>query len=155
MALSKDVGIASRLDGQQGLFAKTDIVENTVLLTYDGPILDHPTRLSIQIDENKHIEGTDDSNAFLNHSCYANAYVDWNALCMRAKREIPGGEEITCNYFTTDDELHEPFRCTCGSAECKGEIKGFRYLTAKEQRELEPWLPPFLRRKLPSSKINP
>jgi hypothetical protein len=132
---------------EKSLFAEADIVESTVLLTYDGPILNHPTRLSIQIDDDKHIEGTDDSNAFLNHNYDANAYVDWRAPCLCAKRNIARGEEITCNCFTTDFELREPLFCTCGSPACKGEIKGFWYLTPEEQRELRPWLPPFLQRK--------
>ncbi len=151
--MSEETGIAVRSDGQQGLFAKRDIAEGAVLLAYDGRVLDHFTRLSIQIDDNRHIEGTDESNSFLNHSCDANAYVDWNALCLRANRNISRGEEITCNYFTTDYELHETFLCTCGSPECKSEIKGFWYLTAEEQREVEPRLPPFLQRKLHLPKI--
>jgi hypothetical protein len=148
MALSKKVNIAKRSDGQKALFASADIDQDEVLLTYDGPILDHPTRLSIQIDDNKHIEGTDKSNAYLNHSCDANAYVDWDGRCLRAKRNILAVEEITCNYFTTDYELHEQFICRCGSPKCKEEIKGFKHLTREEQLELEPWLPPFLKRKL-------
>jgi len=146
MALSANVAVRSKRDDGRGLFALSAIAQGEVLLTYDGPILDHPTRLSIQIDDSKHIEGTDDSNAYLNHSCDANAFVDWSALCLRAKRGISISEEITCNYCTTDFELHEGFRCRCSSANCKGEIRGFRYLSAQEQEELRPWLSPFLLR---------
>ena len=147
MARSAKIVVSARTDGQKGLFALQDIAENEVLLTYDGPAMDHPTRLSIQIDDDRHIEGTKDSNAFLNHSCDPSAYVDWNKLCLRARRPILSGEEITCNYFTTDYELHETFACKCGSPKCKGEIRGFKYLSKDEQRELEPWLPPFLKQK--------
>ena len=155
MALSPKIVIASKPGGQRGLFSRENITEDEIVLTYDGLVLDHPTRLSIQIDENRHIEGTDASNSFLNHSCDANAYVDWNALCLRAKRDISSGEEVTCNYFTTDYELHEMFFCNCGSPACKGEIKGFRYLNPEEQQELKPWLPPFLLRKLHEAEIDP
>jgi SET domain-containing protein len=148
MALSKNIRVALRPNGQKGLFAAADVAEGTVLLTYDGPIISRPTRLSIQIDDDRHIEGTDDSNSFLNHSCDANAYVDWNALCLRAKRPIARGEEVTCNYFTTDYELHESFFCSCGSPSCKREIRGFRYLSSEEQQQLSPWLPRFLLSKL-------
>ncbi len=148
MALSARIIASTKSNGQRGLFSTAVLAPEEVLLTYDGPVLDHPTRLSIQIDDNKHIEGTGDSNAFLNHSCEPNAYVDWKDLCLRAKRKIAAGEEITCSYFTTDYDLQEKFVCTCGSRTCKGEIKGFKYLTKEEQRELEPWLLPFLRRKL-------
>lgn len=147
MALSDKIVVATRLNGQRGLFSTSDIVQEEILLTNDGPVLALPTRLSIQVDENMHIEGTDDSNAFLNHSCDPNAYVDWKSLCLRARRNIAASEEITCNYLTTDYEFHEKFICTCGSLKCKGEIKGFKYLTKEDQLELEPWLPPFLKRK--------
>jgi hypothetical protein len=148
MALSGKVIASTRRDSQRGLFASADIDLGDVLLTYDGPLLDHPTRLSIQIDDDKHIEGTDDSNAFLNHSCDPNAYVDWKNRCLKAKRKIASGEEITCNYLTTDYEIHSVFRCTCGSPRCKGIIRGFKYLSSEEKHELEPWLPPFLKRKM-------
>jgi SET domain len=131
------------------LFAAQDVEPEEILITYDGPIIDHPTRLSIQIDDDKHIEGTEDSNACLNHSCEPNAYVDWDDVCLRARSAIPAGVEITCDYFTTDYEIHSPFPCSCGSARCKGEVRGFKYLTAAERLEREPWLPPFLKRKPP------
>jgi hypothetical protein len=149
MSLSSKVILSTRPDLQKGLFTTADVARGEILLTYDGPRLNHPTRLSIQIDDNTHVEGTDDSNAYLNHSCEPNAYVDWGALCLRAMRDIASDEEITCNYHTTDYELHGVFQCACGSQRCKGVIRGFKYLSPDEQRELEPWLPPFLKRKIP------
>jgi hypothetical protein len=146
--LSRKVAQGFRQDGQKGLFAIAEAQHNEVLISYDGPVIDHATRYSIQIDDHKHIEGTEESNVFLNHSCAPNAYVDWNGPCLRALRDLKAGEEITCNYLTTDYELHDKFLCTCGSASCYGEIKGFKYLTRHQQLELEPFLPPFMKRKL-------
>ena len=146
--LSRKAAQCLRKDGQKGLFAIADVRKNEVLITYDGPIIDHATRYSIQIDDHKHIEGTEESNAFLNHSCAPNAYVDWSGVSLRALRDLQAGEEITCNYLTTDYELHEKFLCTCGSPSCYGEIKGFKYLTRRQQLGLEPFLPSFMKRKL-------
>lgn len=148
MTRSSKVVIGTRPDGERGLFAGEPIAEGEVILTYDGPLLDHPTRLSIQVDNDLHIEGTDDSNKFLNHSCDPRAYVDWKGLCLRARVAIPRGVEITVNYLTTDDRIHAPFTCRCGSTVCKGRIRGFHFLSADEQRALEPWLPPFLKSRL-------
>ena len=145
--LSNKLAIAFRKDGQKGVFAKENIAPDEVLITYDGPVIDHPTRFSIQIDENKHIEGTEDSNAFLNHSCSPNAYVDWNRLCLRALRAIEPGEEITCNYLTTDYDLHEKFHCRCGCVDCYGEITGYKYLTPEQQTKLDPFVAPFMKRR--------
>jgi len=53
MALSPKVGPSLRPDGQKCLRANAEISENEILISYDGPIIDHPTRYSIQIDDNK------------------------------------------------------------------------------------------------------
>jgi len=148
MALSSKIAIRLRTDGQRGLFAIQDVKAGDILVTYDGPIIDCPTRYSIQIDEDKHIEGTEESNAFLNHSCSPNAYVDWNGVCLRALRDIMAGEEVTCNYLTTDWELHEKFVCRCGAPNCYGAIRGLKYLSPQQQFQLRPFLPPFMRRKI-------
>jgi hypothetical protein len=148
MALSVKVGPWVRPDGQKCLSANANISKNEILITYDGPIIDHPTRYSIQIDDDKHIEGTAESNAYLNHSCAPNAYVDWSGVCLRALRNIACGEEITCNYLTTDWELHERFVCHCAAPHCYGELKGLKYLAREEQRELLRFLPDFMRRKI-------
>ena len=148
MALSPKIGQSLRTDGQKCLRANADISGNEILITYDGPIIDHPTRYSIQIDDDRHIEGTAESNAYLNHSCAPNAYVDWSGVYLRALREIARGEEITCNYLTTDWELHEKFVCHCGAAQCYGELKGLKYLARDEQRKLIPFLPEFMKRKI-------
>jgi len=148
MALLPKIGPSLRADGQKCLRANADISGNEILITYDGPIIDHPTRYSIQVDDDKHIEGTTESNACLNHSCAANAYVDWSGLYLRALRDITRGEEITCNYLTTDWELHEKFVCHCGAPECYGELKGLKYLAREEQRKLLRFLPGFMKRKI-------
>ena len=148
MALLPKVRPSVRPDGQKCLVANAEISENEILITYDGPIIDHPTRYSIQIDDHKHIEGTPESNAYLNHSCAPNACVDWSGVYLRALRNIAAGEEITCNYLTTDWELHEKFVCHCGAPHCYGELKGLKYLPRNEQKKLLRFLPDFMRRKV-------
>lgn len=149
MSLANGVAMQLRPDKQRGLFVTRSVRKDEILITYDGPITDRPTRYSIQIDDNHHIEGTPESNAFLNHSCAPNTYVDWKGMFLRALRDIEAGEELTCNYLTTDWELHEKFVCNCAAPNCYGEVKGFRYLSPEQQRALEPFLPEFMRRKIP------
>ncbi len=148
MALSPKVKLGVRPDGQKGLFVTAAARRDEVLIVYDGPVIDHPTRYSVQIDENRHIEGTEESNAYLNHSCAPNTYVDWNGVCLLALRDLQGGEELTCNYLTTDYEIHERFICRCGAPECYGEIKGFKYLSRPEQLKLASYIPAFMKRKV-------
>ncbi|MFO7711466.1 MAG: SET domain-containing protein-lysine N-methyltransferase [Candidatus Woesearchaeota archaeon] len=75
-----------------------------------------------------------------------NGYIDFDDLAYRAKRPIRKGEELTFNYLTTEWDLAEKFNCDCGSNNCYEEIKGFKYLTLNQKKELEP--SPFLKKKL-------
>jgi len=57
-----------------------------------------------------------------NHSCDANTRMA--GLNMIATREIATGEELTLDYGLFLDKEMEPFQCQCGSAQCRGIIKG-------------------------------
>jgi SET domain-containing protein len=149
MSLANGVAMQVRPDKQRGLFVTRPVRKAEVLITYDGPIIDHATRYSVQISDHLHIEGTPESNACLNHSCVPNTYVDWKGVFLQALRDIAAGEELTCNYMTTDWELHQKFVCTCGTPTCYGEVKGFKYLSREQQRALEPFPPEFMRREVP------
>lgn len=148
MSLANGVAVQLRPDHQRGLFVLRPVRKDDILITYDGPIIDHSTRYSIQIDDHLHIDGTSDSNACLNHSCAPNTCVDWNGVVLRALRDIDTGEELTCNYLTTDWELHEKFVCRCGALNCYGELRGFKYLSPEQQQVLEPFVPEFMRKRM-------
>jgi hypothetical protein len=146
---SDKVVVGQRPDGSKGLFARAGILRDEILIDFRGsPVLDHPTRISLQIDEDKHIEGSEETNAFLNHSCDPTAYYDYSGVYLRARRDIAAGEEVTVNYNAGDWDLHEKFTCRCGSPGCIGEVKGFRHLSLDERLKLAPLLAPYLRRKL-------
>jgi len=57
-----------------------------------------------------------------NHSCDANTRMA--GLNMIATRDIATGEELTLDYALFLDKEMEPFQCQCGSAQCRGIIKG-------------------------------
>ncbi len=57
-----------------------------------------------------------------NHSCDAN--TAYKGLNVYATRDIKKGEELTLNYALFLDEHMEPFMCTCGSENCRGQITG-------------------------------
>lgn len=134
MSLANGIAVRFRPENHHGLFALRYLLKNEILITYDGPMIDHATRYSIQIDDGWHIDGTPDSNSYLNHSCSPNTCVDWDGVFLRALRDIEAGEELTCNYMTTDWELHEKFVCTCGAPNCYGELKSFKYLSRSSNR---------------------
>lgn len=57
-----------------------------------------------------------------NHSCSANTAFD--GLNVIATQNIKIGEELTLDYASFLDENMEPFKCQCGSPNCRGLITG-------------------------------
>jgi D-alanine-D-alanine ligase len=58
----------------------------------------------------------------MNHSCDPN--MEYVGLNLYARRAIARGEELTLDYGTFCGEDMEPFPCRCGSAVCRGLIRG-------------------------------
>jgi len=57
-----------------------------------------------------------------NHHCDAN--TNYDGLNVIAVRNIEAGEELTLDYADFLDEHMMPFRCQCGSKNCRGRIEG-------------------------------
>jgi D-alanine-D-alanine ligase len=57
-----------------------------------------------------------------NHSCDPNTVFE--GLNVVALRNIRRGEELTLDYSLACDDTMIPFECSCGSANCRGEIRG-------------------------------
>jgi hypothetical protein len=135
------------------LFAARDIAAGTTVLLIEGTLQRHPTRYSIQLDVDVHIEadGTlPDAEMrrmhpwrFLNHSCDPNATVQARALV--ALRPIAAGEQITFDYTTTEGSMTEPFDCLCGASGCVGTVRGFLHLLPAQQQARRERLAPHLR----------
>jgi len=130
------------------------IAEGEVALVVDGVTTDKPSRYSIQVGEQEHVdlpEGLDPARAagaypwqFLNHSCAPNARLVGRSLV--AAREIAVGDEVTFDYNTTEYDMAEPFACRCGARGCGGRrIAGFRHLSPAKRRALRPYLSDALR----------
>jgi SET domain len=136
-------------NGKKGLLALVSIDRNEILIDLNGEgTLLSPTRRSLQIGETRHVFGREETVGYLNHSCEPNSFLDFSCLCVRALRNIPGGEELNVNYAATEYEMHDGFRCDCGSKTCLGMIRGFKFLTPDQQLELKPYLAPYLLKKL-------
>jgi hypothetical protein len=136
-------------NGRKGLFAVVSIAKDEILIDLnEEETLSSPTRRSLQIGEAKHALGSEETVGYLNHSCEPNVFLDFNCLCVRALKDIRAGEEVKINYAATEYEMHDSFRCDCGSPACLRIIRGFKFLTRNEQLRLKPYLAPYLLRKL-------
>jgi hypothetical protein len=141
----------------EGVFALRALSQGDRILEIEGEPVPAPTRHSIQLNLDLHIEctttiGADEMRVrfpwrFLNHCCEPNASVLGRTLV--ARRAIAAGEEITFDYTTTEAAMAEPFRCGCGAARCLGEVRGFLALTPDEQRARTGFVAPHLKAFLP------
>jgi hypothetical protein len=131
-------------DGIKGVFAKEDIPVDSVI-KLEGVVSGYPTKYSIQLDQDKHLNLPTDKNiiddpdffwTYLNHSCQPNGYIDTVELTFRPLRKISKGEECTFNYLTTEYEMAVPFACHCGAVKCFGFIQGYKHLSVEQKEEL-------------------
>jgi hypothetical protein len=136
-------------NGRKGLLALVSIDRNEILIDLNGEnTFLSPTRRSLQVGERRHVFGRDETVGYVNHSCEPNSFLDFGCLCVRALRDIQRGEEVKINYAATEYEMHNSFRCDCGSSVCLGMIRGFKFLTRDQRLELKPYLAPYLLKKL-------
>lgn len=132
----------------RGIFAMNPIDQGEALITFEGKIVNHPTKTTLQIDDGKHLEGPGENDDFLNHSCTPNAYIDFTRCSLCALCAIPQGMEVTFNYLTTEWDMANKFTCQCEASHCVGFVRGFKYLTLEQRKAIEHLLSPFLHRKL-------
>ncbi|MSU34443.1 MAG: SET domain-containing protein-lysine N-methyltransferase [Pedosphaera sp.] len=159
---ASSVGIV-RAASEYRLVAILPFVAGDRLFQVEGELTSHPSRNSIQVGENQHIDlGVGHTQEeildryfwrFMNHSCEPNVVVRGRAVL--ACRDIEAWEDITFDYNTTEYDMAEPFECRCGSPICRGRIQGFKYLSEADQRRLEPFLPPHFRVYLRATSTRP
>ncbi len=86
----------------------------------------------------------------LNHSCNPNCYIDFENLNLIALKDIKKGDELSFNYNTSEYDLIDQgcsFECRCGSENCIKEIKGFKFLSEGEKKEIIEFASPYIKRK--------
>lgn len=135
--------------GEQGIFARQDITKDSLLFSYNDWIRDEQTgwitltpeeitRLPLEQKnlflrygydtEFGSIIGPTNINHvlhisnFMNHSCDPNMQYDYDDNII-AKRDIKTGEELNIDYGTFIVNVDQDFVCSCGSANCRGQIK--------------------------------
>ena len=91
------------VQGSKALVVAVDFGPNQVVRTLQGKILANPTRTSICIGPNKHIE--DRFGSVVNHSCIPSARVVAESVV--TNRTLFPGDEVTIDYRRTEHEwLH-------------------------------------------------
>lgn len=141
----------SLIEGQ-GLFAKEKLSEGEIVVVMGGQVLsDNEFRAlkllkysAAAIGEGLHIlMDTPNPAEYGNHSCDQNTWMA-DEVTTVARRDIAAGEEVTIDYalFTASEDCS--MRCNCGSAPCRGMIRGEDWRLPELQERYAGRFTPFL-----------
>jgi hypothetical protein len=131
---------------QRTVRAARPFAPGELLLLLRGSLVAQPTRHTIQVDDDQHLEGEPTVLwRYVQHSCAPNAAIRDRELLAIA--EIAAGDEITFDYETTEWDMASPFACACGAPACRGIVRGFRHLDAGARAALAPRAAPHLLRR--------
>lgn len=140
--------LIDRANDQLGVYARDHLPVGTAILFVDGQATTRPTRHSVQVGIDEHIDVPPDAGEhdapwrYLNHSCDPVAVLHGRVLV--ALRDIPRGDPVTFDYDGNEWDMAAPFACGCGAANCRGWIRGFRHLGDLQRLRLLPRLSPHL-----------
>jgi SET domain-containing protein len=129
----------------KGVYAVTDLAEGETLIEYVGEVITweealrrHPHdptdpnhTFYFHIDEEHVIDANvgGNSSRWINHSCKPNceAEVEDGRVFIRARKNIPAGQELFYDYGLVIDEPHtrkllKQYPCWCGAKKCRGTL---------------------------------
>jgi hypothetical protein len=121
-------------DVGKGVFVTGDFAAGEELLRFRGRVIDFAASVAkgerecdaFQIGPDRYLD-LEAPGVLVNHSCDPNAGVR-DDLRLVALRDLEAGEEIRYDYSTTMDEDRWELVCRCGSPQCRGVIRDFKWL---------------------------
>ncbi len=149
--------------GERGVFASAFIRAGELIAIWGGEELSREElehlpasskRYSLQVDEDTYLVSVHEVHEadLINHSCDPNS-----GLCgprtLFAFRDIEEGEEICYDYAMSDGSVYDEFTCSCGSAKCRGEIRGSDWLRWDLRLRYGQMFSPYLLRRMEMLEI--
>jgi|AP95_1055475.scaffolds.fasta_scaffold131273_1 hypothetical protein len=118
------------IENTKGVITTIDVDKDSVVYEFKGTYILEPTRTSIQVDSNNHVE--DELGQYVNHNCNPNIKVvkEDEMIKLISIKNIKKDTEITFDYNSTEYKLSNPFECNCHGKL----IKGSYYSSSKECR---------------------
>ncbi|HEX4044098.1 MAG TPA: SET domain-containing protein [Gammaproteobacteria bacterium] len=110
-----------------GVFTTKPVKKGHLLFKLTGKILTAPTRTSVEIGKNRHVENA--IAQYVNHSCAPTAKVVKKNREFVSVRDIEKGEEITFDYNKNESVLASPFKCRC----CHKKVIGRKAMALKKK----------------------
>ncbi|MCE1253535.1 MAG: SET domain-containing protein [Anaerolineae bacterium] len=144
--------------GGYGIFARASFKKDEVIIAWGGLIVNSEKLLSLseykrihslQIEEDLfEVPFTDDDPAdMVNHSCDPNAGIS-GQIVLVAYRDIQPGEEICFDYAMSDSNPYDEFNCQCGSALCRGKVRGDDWKRPELQERYHGYFSTYLQRRI-------
>lgn len=154
---SDDVWVQQTEGRGQGVFAARDFVQGeTVVVSHQEEVLPDRTIHSLQMDFDLHIQ-LDEPGRLINHCCNPNTGVRNNELGAYdfvALVDIPKGHEITFDYETTEYISIAIPLCQCGSPDCRGRTRGFKFLPSEIQERYGEFIADYLKPSLSANNLH-
>ncbi len=129
-------------DGHRSLRARVDFNRGDTILEVRGDVVHVPSRYSIQVGTNEHVEPglvPDDLNGyddylwpFLNHGFEPNSMMEGRQLL--AIVDIAAGDEVTFNYNANEWDMATPFKCMVTGRS----VTGHKHLSPEQRARIAP-----------------
>jgi hypothetical protein len=118
--------------GFRSLFSKKSFEANEVVIGFMArATYEKPNYLTVQINDDVHIELFPECLECINHSCDPNCFFDTTLMELVTVKPIAAGEEFSFFYPSAEWDMDRPFACQCGSKQCIGKIQGAKHLSAE------------------------
>jgi hypothetical protein len=144
--------------GGFGVYAIETVAAGEVVSAWGGYIVDReqleklPHEIqqhTVQIEEGLYsatIGGAETAD-FINHSCDPNLGLR-GQITLVALRDIEAGEEVCFDYAMTDCTPYDEFECCCGTAACRGTVRGDDWKLPELWARYAGYFSPYLQRRI-------
>ena len=144
--------------GGFGVYAIEQVSAGEVVSVWGGYIVDtaqlerlpHEIQQhTVQIEEGLYsatIGGAETAD-FINHSCDPNLGLR-GQITLVALRDIEVGEEVCFDYAMTDCTPYDEFECRCGTAACRGTVRGDDWKLPELWAKYAGYFSPYLQRRI-------
>ncbi|CAG0934214.1 hypothetical protein TFLX_03400 [Thermoflexales bacterium] len=144
--------------GGFGVYALETVAAGEIVSVWGGYIvtaaqletLSHEVQQhTVQIEEGLYSAtiGGAESADFINHSCDPNLGLR-GQITLVALRDIEAGEEVCFDYAMTDCTPYDEFECRCGSANCRGTVRGEDWKLPELWAKYAGYFSPYLQRRI-------
>jgi uncharacterized protein len=144
--------------GGFGVYAIDAVAAGEIVSVWGGYIVDagqletlpHEVQQhTVQIEEGLYLAtiGGAESADFINHSCDPNLGLR-GQITLVALRDIAVGEEVCFDYAMTDCTPYDEFECHCGTAICRGTVRGDDWKLPELWAKYASYFSPYLQRRI-------